>query len=282
MRTIASFPEMQAWAAAEHRAGRTIGFVPTMGFLHQGHRSLMAQARPACDRLVVSIYVNPLQFGPTEDLSRYPRDPEGDSAACAAEGVDVLFMPPQLYPPGFATVVAVQGLTDHLCARSRPGHMEGVATVCTRLFNLVRCDLAVFGEKDFQQLMVIRRMVEDLAIPTRIVPGALVRDDDGVALSSRNAYLSPDERARARSLSRALTAMVEAERAGQRDAAALIELGRARIDCDRFDYLEVMDAETLQPIHQVGDRPARALVAAWFGATRLIDNVPLGPVLRWT
>ncbi len=282
MEHLSSHEAMSAWSAAEKAAGRTVGFVPTMGYLHEGHRSLMRLVRPMVDRLVVSIYVNPLQFGPHEDLDVYPRDPEGDAAACEAEGVDALFMPPDLYPDGFSTQVAVHGLTDHLCAASRPGHMEGVATVCTRLFLLTRCDVAAFGEKDFQQLMVIRRMVTDLAIPTRIVPGPLVRDADGVALSSRNAYLSAAQRERARTLHRALFRMQAAERDGVRGADALRAMGREIIDCDRLDYLEVMDAETLQPIDAVGDRPARALVAAFYGSTRLIDNVALGPELAWT
>lgn len=282
MDTLLSSAEMTAWSAEQKAAGRTIGFVPTMGFLHVGHRSLMQRLRSRVDRLVVSIYVNPLQFGPNEDLDRYPRDPDGDSAACIAEGVDALFTPPELYPDGFSTQVAIFGLTEHLCAASRPGHMEGVATVCTRLFNLVGCDEACFGEKDFQQLMMIRRMVTDLAIPTRIVPGALVRDTDGIALSSRNKYLSAEDRQRALTLHLALFAMVEAARAGEKRADVLKRIGRSRLDCDRVDYLEVMDAESLQGISEIGTRPARALVAAFYGTTRLIDNVALGPDLVWT
>ena len=282
MQTVDTHEAMSAWAAEQKAAGRTIGFVPTMGYLHEGHLSLMRRVRPLVDQLVVSIYVNPLQFGPNEDLDRYPRDPDGDSAACVGEGVDLLFMPPDLYPDGFSTQVAVHGLTDHLCAASRPGHMEGVATVCTRLFNLVKADVACFGEKDFQQLMMIRRMVLDLAIPTRIEPGPLIRDDDGVALSSRNAYLSDDQRVRARSLHRAMYAMQAAVKAGETRADALIGLGSAAIECDRLDYLEVMDAQTLQRIDAIGDRPARALVAAWYGKTRLLDNIALGPELSWT
>lgn len=282
MQTISDRVELASWVRQTRARGQTIGFVPTMGYLHEGHLSLMRQVRPLVDQLVVSIYVNPLQFGPNEDLDRYPRDPDGDSAACAMEGVDLLFMPTDLYPDGFSTQVSVHGLTDYLCAVSRPGHMEGVATVCTRLFHLVGCDVACFGEKDFQQLMMIRRMVQDLALPVRIVPGALVRDDDGVALSSRNAYLSPEERTRARTLHQALFAMQEACAAGMRDASELLALGRGRIACDRVDYLEVMDAQTLHPIETVGDRPARALVAAWYGRTRLLDNVALGLELSWT
>jgi pantoate--beta-alanine ligase len=273
---------MSDWAAAQRAEGHRIGFVPTMGSLHRGHASLMALLRPRCDRLVVSVYVNPLQFGPTEDLDRYPRDPEGDAALCAAEGVDALFMPQDLYPEGFATSVSVHGLTDGLCGARRPGHFDGVATVCARLFGLTGAHLAAFGDKDFQQLMVIRRMVHDLALPVRIVPGPLVRDADGVALSSRNRSLDADQRARARSLHQALGAIREGAAAGTTDAGSLLAAGRAVLDCDRLDYLELVDAETLAPIDAVGDRPARALVAASFGQTRLIDNVGVGPELRWT
>jgi pantoate--beta-alanine ligase len=279
MEIVRTPEEMTRWAADRARAGATIGFVPTMGYLHAGHASLMSLVQEHCDTTVVSVYVNPLQFGPNEDLSRYPRDPEGDAKLCAAQGVDLLFLPADLYPAGFSTSVSVHGLTDRLCGASRPGHFEGVATVCARLFGLTRASVAVFGEKDFQQLMVLRRMVRDLAIPLRIVPGPLVRDTDGVALSSRNKYLSADERRRAASLHRALFAM---RASGETDARRLLEVGEAELDCDRLDYLELVDAETLQPLAAVGDRPARALVAAFFGKTRLIDNVPLGPELVWT
>lgn len=272
---------MATWAADAHRRGLRIGFVPTMGFLHRGHASLMDLARPRCDVLVVSVYVNPLQFGPNEDLDRYPRDLEGDATLCAAHGVDLLFAPANLYPKGFATSVAVHGLTERLCGASRPGHFDGVATVCTRLFGLTRADVAVFGDKDFQQLAVIRALVRDLAVPVEIVGGPLVRDDDGVALSSRNAYLSPDLRARARTLHRALFALRDAAsgsssggptQAGERDAEVLLARARALLDCDRLDYLELVDPDTLQPLAHL-DRPGRALVAAYYGATRLIDNV---------
>jgi len=281
MEILRSYEEMVRWSSSRRAAGQRVGFVPTMGFLHEGHTSLMRLARPEVDALVVSIYVNPLQFGPNEDLDRYPRDPEGDERVCRAQQVDALFMPPDLYPDGFSTSVSVHGLTDHLCAASRPGHMEGVATVCTRLFQLVGCGLAAFGQKDFQQLMMIRRLVIDLALPVRILPGALIRDEDGLALSSRNRYLDPGQRARARTLHQALAAMQRAAQEGTRDARALLQLGREQVDCDRLDYLEVMDAQTLQPISAIEDRPARALVAAHYGATRLIDNMALGPALRW-
>lgn len=281
MEIIDTYEGMARWADATVRASRRIGFVPTMGALHHGHGSLMSLVRPSCDRLVVSVYVNPLQFGPTEDLARYPRDPEGDARICAERGVDVLFMPADLYPDGFVTSVSVHGLTETLCGASRPGHFEGVATVCARLFGLTRADLAVFGEKDFQQLMVLRTMVRDLALPVRIVPGPLVRDGDGVASSSRNRYLTAEQRERAVSLHRALFAMAEASSGGERDAARLVAIGREIVVCDRLDYLEVVDAQTLRPTEIVEGRPGRALVAAFYGKTRLIDNVALGPELLW-
>lgn len=271
MQIVRTWQEMAAWS--DGRPG--VGLVPTMGYLHPGHGSLMSLLRPHCDTLVVSVYVNPLQFGPNEDLARYPKDPEGDTRLCEQHGVDVLFMPTDLYPDGFSTSVSVHGLTDTLCGASRPGHFEGVATVCARLFGLTRASVATFGEKDFQQLAVLRRMVRDLALPVRIVPAPLVRDTDGVALSSRNKYLSPEERERAQSLHRALFAMRDAVEAGERDPAALTALGRSLVVCDRLDYLEVMDAETLHPPERLSDRPARALVAAFYGKTRLIDNTAL-------
>lgn len=279
MQILRSAAEMTRWAEVQHRLGRTIGFVPTMGYLHEGHGSLMDLLRPQCDGLVVSVYVNPLQFGPNEDLARYPRDPEGDAKRCAHHGVDVLFMPADLYPDGFSTSVRVHTLSDGLCGASRPGHFDGVATVCARLFGVTRADVAVFGEKDFQQLMVLRRMARDLALPVRIVPGPLVRDTDGVALSSRNKYLSPEERRRAASLHRALREMAAS---GLREAHELVALGASHIDCDRLDYLEVVDAETLAPIERVAERPARIAVAAFYGHTRLIDNLAVGPELEWT
>ena len=280
METITSPEAMAAWASERRFEGRRIGLVPTMGFLHEGHLSLMDILRPRVDDLVVSIFVNPLQFGPNEDLDRYPRDPEGDAAKCAAAGVDALFVPAKMYPPGFQTSVAVHEVTRGLDGAARPGHFEGVATVVARLFGLTRCDEACFGEKDWQQLTVIRRMVEDLALPVEIVPGPLIRDNDGLALSSRNKYLSPDDRRRALTLSRSLFAMAREELSGQSDVAVLLAKGTAALDVDRLDYLAIVDADTLEPLDRV-DRPARALVAAYVGATRLIDNVPVGPEPTW-
>jgi pantoate--beta-alanine ligase len=199
MRIYADPAELQAESLSRRARGQRVGLVPTMGALHRGHLSLMERLRPLCDWLVVSIYVNPLQFGPTEDLSRYPRDPEGDAALCASAGVDAILMPPTLYPPGHRTRVTVSGLTEGLCGASRPGHFEGVTTVVARLFGLVLPHVAIFGEKDYQQLAVLRRMTADLALPIEVLGGALVRDHDGLALSSRNVYLGPWPNSRPRS-----------------------------------------------------------------------------------
>lgn len=276
MRIVDSPEQMRALADQWVGDGLRIGFVPTMGYLHDGHTSLMERLRPEVDRLVVSVYVNPLQFGASEDLSRYPRDPEGDTAKCKSAGADVLFMPVDLYPSGFVTSVHVDRLTDHLCGPLRPGHFEGVATVCARLFGLVRPHVAIFGEKDWQQLQVLRRMVRDLALPVHIVAGDLQRAADGVALSSRNAYLSPGERRRAASIPRALLAMRHAVDAGVRDRSSLLTIATPMLDVDRLQYLDIVHAEDLTPLERV-DGPARVAIAAYIGRTRLIDNVDLTP-----
>jgi pantoate--beta-alanine ligase len=272
MQRVVGPSEMAALAARWRAEGRRVGFVPTMGYLHRGHTSLMALARPRVDVLVVSIYVNPLQFGPHEDLARYPRDLPGDLAACDAAGVDVVFTPESLYPPGFQTTVSVSSLATRWEGAARPGHFDGVATVVARLFGLVQPTMAVFGEKDFQQLAVLRAMVRDLALPVEIVAGPLVRDEDGVALSSRNAYLSGPERARARTLSRALAAMV----GGPADVAARVAAGRAILDCDALEYLAIVDPDTLEPMATV-DRPAQAIAVARYGSVRLLDNRAVSP-----
>jgi len=268
MQSIQSPQALQEQCLAWRSDGLRVGFVPTMGFLHEGHLSLMRVARARCDRVVVSIFVNPLQFGPNEDLESYPRDAAGDAAKCEGEGVDLLFVPESLYPQGHLTRVKVGGLSERLCGADRPDHFEGVTTVVARLFGLVLPHVAVFGEKDYQQLAVLRRMTSDLGLPIDVVGAPLIRDHDGIALSSRNAYLSPQERQRALSLSRALRTMAES---GERDVAALLSLGRACLDVDQLDYLEVLDADSLEPL-EVVDRPARAFVAARLGKTRLIDN----------
>lgn len=269
MQIVTATAELRDRVRAWKAEGLTIGFVPTMGFLHRGHLSLMDIARPRCDRLVVSIFVNPLQFGAGEDLDTYPRDHHGDAEKCRGVGVDLLYVPDDFYPADFSTRVEVSEVSAPLCGASRAGHFEGVTTVVARLFGVTGADLAVFGEKDYQQLAVIRRMVRDLALPVEVVGGPLVRDDDGVALSSRNAYLSADNRVRARSLNRALRAMQEPGTVAER-----LERGRGILDVDRLDYLEIRDAETLELVDDL-DRPARAFVAAFVGGTRLIDNMGL-------
>ncbi len=277
MKIIRSIPEMQEQSEAWRRAGERIGFVPTMGFLHEGHLSLMRIARKHSSRLVASIFVNPTQFGPNEDFSRYPRDFERDEALCRAEGVDVLFYPEaaEMYAPDFSTWVTEESLSKPLCGASRPGHFRGVCTVVTKLFLAVAPHTAVFGRKDAQQALVIRRMVRDLNFPIEIVIGPIVREPDGLAMSSRNAYLSPDERQRALALSRGLRKAEAAYEAGERRAAALRGIVEAEIAASqgRIDYVQLVARENLAPLDPAVDRPA---MAVFYGKTRLIDNVFLG------
>lgn len=272
--------DLQARALALRAAGRRIAFVPTMGALHAGHVALLEAARPRGDVLVLSIFVNPTQFGPKEDLSRYPRDLEGDLAKAQGAGVDLVFVPDAaaMYPPGWQTVVDVPELSKGLCGASRPGHFRGVATVVLKLFNLVQPHVALFGEKDYQQLQVIRRMVRDLDVPVTIVSVPIVREPDGLAMSSRNAYLSPEERQRALALSRALFGARAAYAQGERRAAALLDDARRVLDAEpgvRVDYLELRDADSLAETGPVLSAPAVLAVAAFVGTTRLIDNVVL-------
>jgi pantoate--beta-alanine ligase len=245
-----------------------------MGALHAGHVALLAEGRQRGDKLALSIFVNPTQFGPNEDLARYPRDLPGDLAKAASAGTDVVFVPEavDIYPPGFQTTVEVRELSRGLDGAFRPGHFAGVATVVAKLFNIAEPDLAIFGEKDFQQLAIVRRLCTDLAMGIEIVGLPTVREPDGLAMSSRNAYLSPAERARALSISRALGAARSRAAAGERGAVALVAAARAALDVDRLDYLELCDAETLIPLGQI-DRPAVLLAAVFVGRTRLIDNV---------
>ncbi len=280
MKIIRSIPEMQEQSEAWRRAGERIGFVPTMGFLHEGHLSLMRIARKHSSRLVASIFVNPTQFGPNEDFSRYPRDFERDEALCRAEGVDALFYPEaaEMYAPDFSTWVTEESLSKPLCGASRPGHFRGVCTVVTKLFLAVAPHTAVFGRKDAQQALVIRRMVRDLNFPIEIVIGPIVREPDGLAMSSRNAYLSPDERQRALALSRGLRKAEAAYEAGERRAAALRGIVEAEIAASqgRIDYVQLVARENLAPLDPAVDRPAMLAVAVFYGKTRLIDNVFLG------
>lgn len=282
MEIIRTLEDLHVWRSSQKRAGRSIGFVPTMGYLHEGHLTLCRTGRPQVDILAASIFVNPLQFGPTEDLSRYPRDEEGDLAKLASVGVDMVFMPtPQnMYPDGFATSVEVVGLTDGLCGASRPGHFKGVTTVVNKLFNLVGADKAWFGLKDYQQFQVIRKMVLDLCMPIEVVGVPTVREADGLAMSSRNAYLSPAGRKAAVVLSRALTRASHAYRAGERSPEALLTLAREVIDAEpmaQIDYVELVDAETL--LFPTPERPMQMALAVKVEKTRLIDNLRMGESL---
>lgn len=258
---------------------RTIGFVPTMGALHEGHLSLVRLARERAERVVVSIFVNPTQFGPTEDFARYPRQPEKDAEMLAAAGCDVLFLPEvdTIYPPGHTAFVEPGGPAEGLEGACRPGHFRGVATVVCALFNLVQADVAVFGKKDAQQLAVIRRMVRDLHIPVEIVAGETVREEDGLALSSRNAYLAPGERRAAPVLFRALRAAEQAIAAGERRGDVVRRVLREVLESEplaRIEYAEVVDGETFQPVDLLAGNLVLPL-AVRIGGTRLIDNFQL-------
>jgi pantoate--beta-alanine ligase len=282
MRTVRTIAELREALAPERRAGRSIGLVPTMGFLHEGHLALLRRAREACDVVVMSLFVNPTQFGPTEDLDAYPRDEQRDATLAEAEGVDLLFAPAaeEVYPPGFATTVTVTGLTgvlDGAPEHRGPEHFAGVTTVVTKLLNMAAPDVAYFGQKDAQQALVIRKLVRDLDIPVRIEVCPTVRDADGLALSSRNAYLSPAERERALGLSRALRAAEAEVAAGHLDAAAVLAAARAQLDEHGIDpeYLELRSAADLSPAERVNGSTLLA-VAARVGRARLIDNTILG------
>ena len=272
--------EMTAWAEAARARGERIAFVPTMGALHEGHVSLLREGRRRGDKLVLSIFVNPAQFGPKEDLGRYPRDLPGDLAKAASADTDVAYCPDaaDVYPPGYETYVQVRDREQGLDGASRPGHFVGVATVVCKLFNVVRPHVALFGEKDWQQLAVIRRMVADLEMGVEIVGMPIVREPDGLAMSSRNAYLSPEERPRALALFRGLVAARLRAQNGERDAAALVAAARAIVepDVDRVDYVELRDAATLAPVTRL-EREGVLLVAAVVGKTRLIDNLRVQP-----
>ena len=279
MEVVSTVDAARAAIRAARRQGQLIGVVPTMGALHEGHLSLIRRARAECGYVVVTLFVNPTQFGPAEDLSRYPRPFEADCELSAGAGADLMFAPPveEVYPAGFATYVNVEGLTQGLCGGSRPTHFRGVITVVSKLFNMLQPDRAYFGEKDYQQLQVIRRMTRDLDFPIEIVPCPIVREPDGLAMSSRNRYLSPEERRSALSLSRALAAARESFTTGERKAAALVAAAREVFEAVpqvRIDYVELVDAESLEPLDRL-ERPAVLAVAAFLGKTRLIDNTVL-------
>lgn len=276
-----SVADLRARIRAWRAEGLTVGLVPTMGALHDGHLSLVARARQLADRVVASVFVNPTQFGPTEDFSRYPRDEAGDAAKLAGAGCDLLFAPtvPEMYPAGFATSIDVGPTADPLEGEHRPGHFQGVATVVAKLLLQSLPDVACFGEKDYQQLQVIRRLVTDLDIPVRIEGVPTLREPDGLAMSSRNRYLSAEERAQAVTVSRVLRTLKQRLSAGTEPVAPALAWGEAELRAagfSRIDYVAVVDAATLQPLERV-DRPARALIAAVLGTTRLIDNMALGP-----
>jgi pantoate--beta-alanine ligase len=278
--TITGITALRAHLARARRDGARIGFVPTMGALHEGHLRLVDVARERADRVVMSIFVNPMQFGPAEDLGRYPRDPEGDAARARGREVDVLFAPSveEMYPRPTAVRVTAEALASRWEGAVRPGHFTGVLTVVAKLLNIVAPDVAVFGRKDLQQALLVRRMAADLDVPVEIVVAPTVRERDGLAMSSRNVYLSSANRTRALALVGALRASAAAFAAGERDAAALAAAGRAVLAREpeiSVDYFEVVDGETLEPIERA-DAAAAAIVAARVGTTRLIDNMILG------
>jgi len=281
MRTVSTITDLRE-LLAECRAGRRIGLVPTMGYFHDGHLSLMRRARAENEVVVVSLFVNPAQFGPGEDFQAYPRDEARDARLAEAEGVDVLFAPPveEVYPDGFDTTVTVAGITETLEgdeAQRGPEHFQGVATVVTKLFNMVAPDAAYFGQKDAQQALVIRKLVRDLDIPVAIEVCPTIRDEDGLALSSRNAYLSADDRERALALSRALRAAETTVADGARDAAAVIAAARTELERAGVEpeYLQLRSATDLSPVERVNGSTLLA-VAARVGRARLIDNAILG------
>jgi len=272
--------ELAEWTETARRQGRRVGLVPTMGFLHRGHTSLMEACRARTDTHLVSIFVNPTQFGPGEDLARYPRDLDGDLGKCREAGMDAVFTPEPgaMYPEGHRTFVEVTRLQDGLCGARRPGHFRGVATVVTQLFALARPHVAVFGEKDFQQLQIIRRLAVDLHLGVEVVGMPIIREADGLAMSSRNAYLSPPERSRALALSRGLAAARARWAAGERGAAALQEAVRAELAAAevREDYVALVTPDTLEDLQRADRGDARLLVAGFVGKTRLIDNTAIG------
>jgi pantoate--beta-alanine ligase len=276
MNTITTVQQMQCWSDAARARGQRIGFVPTMGYLHAGHLSLVAAARRCSDVVVASIFVNPLQFGANEDLDRYPRDIERDTRSLSAAGADVLFLPAvkEMYPEGFQTTVTAERVTRGLCGASRPTHFQGVTTVVAKLFNMVKPHVAVFGQKDFQQLVAIRRMTADLNFDIQIIGAPIVREADGLAMSSRNAYLSAPERQAALCLSKALHAAAAAVERGTTDTLRILGTARRVITDEplaRLDYAALVDPETLEDVTTVRT-PALLALAVHIGKTRLIDN----------
>ncbi|HEY1504718.1 MAG TPA: pantoate--beta-alanine ligase [Stellaceae bacterium] len=286
LQTIGALPvtrkiaELRRTVAEWRRGGEIVALVPTMGALHLGHLALIAHARARANRVIATIFVNPTQFGPAEDFTRYPRDEAGDAAKLATASCDLLFAPDsvEMYPAGFATTVSAGPLAALLCGRFRPGHFDGVATVVTKLLLQAHPHIACFGEKDYQQLQIIRRIARDLDIDCAIEGVPIVRESDGLAMSSRNAYLAPEERRIAPALHRILSDAVAqvTNGAAPQDAAAAGSAALLQAGFDKVDYLELVDAESLQPLVDPS-RPGRAVAAAWLGRTRLIDNKPVPP-----
>jgi len=280
MKTFTNISSMRAACRAAKLERKRLGFVPTMGALHEGHISLVRAARAQCDVVAASIFVNPTQFGPNEDLASYPRNLERDSELLKQEGVELLFAPTveEIYPAGSVTWVTVEGLSDKLCGRSRPGHFRGVTTIVAKLFHIVEPDAAFFGQKDAAQLAIIRRMARDLRFSVEIVSCPIVREPDGLAMSSRNAYLDPQQHKQALVLYRALTTVKSAFDSGERRAQKLVAAGKQGFTQEpavRLDYFEIVDPESLDPLENVS-QGALVAVAAFVGRTRLIDNVLLG------
>jgi pantoate--beta-alanine ligase len=282
MKIVRERAQLRAALADPRRGGRSIGLVPTMGYLHEGHLSLLRAARAECDVVVISLFVNPTQFGPDEDLDRYPRDEAGDARQAESAGADLLYAPApdEVYPSGFATKVSVSGLTQVLCGAAAgrgPSHFEGVTTVVAKLFNAVQPDVAYFGQKDAQQAAVIRRMARDLDFPVRIAVLPTVREPDGLAMSSRNAYLDEAERTRAQALHRALA--LAAERAREEPLEAALAAAREELSAAGVDpeYLEARDPNDLSPVSSLDGKPVLVAVAAQVGGARLIDNVLIQP-----
>ena len=275
--TISSLrQQLQSWRSRDDR----IGFVPTMGALHRGHGRLIERARAECACVAVSIFVNPLQFDRADDLERYPRTLEADIELCESRGVDLIFIPSvsEMYPSPLRCTVEVAELGDHLCGKYRPGHFRGMATVVLKLLTIVQPDVAYFGEKDAQQLAIVRRLVSDFNLPLNIIGVPTVREADGLAMSSRNAGLDPCERKLAPALYRALSIAADTIEGGERDSAAVIRAAASMLPADpklRLEYLEIVDADTMQPVERT-DRPVVVAGALWVGGTRLIDNVRCG------
>ncbi|NPV74211.1 MAG: pantoate--beta-alanine ligase [Pelotomaculum sp.] len=272
--------EIREFVREARSKGRSIGFVPTMGYLHEGHLELMRRAKERCDTVVISIFVNPTQFGPNEDYDRYPRDLERDARLAGQVGVDAIFNPSveEMYPAGYCTYVDVERLTGKLCGLSRPGHFRGVCTVVTKLFNIVKPDYAFFGQKDAQQALVIKRMAADLNMDLEVITVPTVREADGLAMSSRNVYLDPEQRRAALVLSRSLEKAGEAFRAGERDASKLRQMVLDMIKAEplaNIDYVEIYSYPELEPLDQING-PALLALAVKIGQTRLIDNAILG------